>query len=115
MTKGGTETYNGNGPQCPYCEHEHKDDELQSVPSLYICKGCGRRLSIEVHGGSMNCSGCGRSHECDNCIDGVHARIFCSTPQMHKWQPTLAIDMEKCSNCYDIRRVPVPTSSSSTS
>ena len=55
MTKGGTETYNGNGPQCPYCEHEHKDDDWDDRFAddqdcdEYKCKGCGELFRYTVY------------------------------------------------------------------
>ena len=98
--------------KCPHCRHvhEHEDAEVANLRgSNYLCQGCGRKLRIETNAILMHCSGCGGSHECDDCIEDVRAQIVCFRPEMHKWQPTLAIDMEKCSNCYDIRRVPVLT------
>lgn len=98
--------------KCPHCRHlhEHEDSEARLLPgSKCVCQGCGRRLRIVAEGGTMYCNNCDCSHECEDCVDAIHAQVVCFEYRMHNWQPTLAIDIEKCCNCYDLRRIPVPS------
>lgn len=94
---------------CPHCKFSHKyeKDEAADLPGeKFICQGCGRRLRIETEGGTMHCNNCDARAECEDCVDTIKARIVCYRHEMHSWQKTLATDIEKCSNCNDIRRVP---------
>ena len=92
---------------CPFCKTKNEDVEEAELSSTASCKGCGRRLRAVREGGEIECSRCGFHDECKYCVDDVRIEKLCRADSC-KWQQTLAVDVEKCSVCYDIRRTPLP-------
>lgn len=101
---------------CPFCKHENKqlddlDDEALSNTSTTECAGCGRRLRVRQKLHEMTCDECGHSDDCPFCIDSIAVERLC--PVGHcKWAKTLCDDIEKCTRCFDIKRI-IPTPSPS--
>jgi len=97
--------------QCPHCKHKYDYEQLEKdlegkYGDPFYCDGCGRRLRVEIEGGTMYCDNCDCEHECDECANDIRLRIWCWDFKMHDWKATLSDDIEKCSLCSDIRRIP---------
>lgn len=97
--------------KCPHCkkiDHYDEDDmEILADKLFHLCEGCGRKLSVEVESGTMECDTCHRTSECD-CVESVRFRPFCWQEKLHTWDKTLSPDIEKCSRCFDLRYTKVP-------
>lgn len=90
--------------QCPNCQQFNECEEGQPPPD-YQCDHCGVRFRLERKGSRMRCEGCGSTCECEDCFESVAPKPWCWAESQHNWESTLAVDMEKCSNCNMVRRL----------